>query len=395
MSLSEYRRLLRVFLEDRVYHLRAKRKGLVYDEAAICSRMGPRARLLDRAVAEGNLRIFAAFRHHRWERHNLIPALEKLGEVVHFDWGEEGFPPDRQWTPEDKRAMNRLMLDRLAQAEREGKFHLFFGYLSGRTTTPETIRKIGERGIVTVNLGLDDRAKFISRRKHGAWLGNCDIAPAFDLSCTSTESALEKYLVAGGNPLFMPEGANPDVYRPMDVEFEHDVTFVGQCYGMRPHFVDELRGLGVKVETFGYGWPNGPVDVDEMVAMYSKSRINLGFGGVGVTRKLVCLKGRDFEVPMCGGLYATQYNPELERVYRVGEEIVCYRDARDLAAKIKFLLAHPHEAERIRRAGHARAVREHTWESRFRHMLACMLGKGDGAAPGPQTTERLPSMAEP
>ena len=39
---------------------------------------------------------------------------------------------------------------------------------------------------------------------------------------------------------------------------------------------------------------------EEMVKLYSCSRINLGFAGVGHSKKLMCREGRDFEVPMSG-----------------------------------------------------------------------------------------------
>jgi len=91
----------------------------------------------------------------------------------------------------------------------------------------------------------------------------------------------------------------------------------------------------------------------------------LGFAGVGYSKKLMCLKGRDFEVPMSGGLYLTQDNPELSLVYNVGKEILTYRDEEDCAKKIKRILANPEEADKIRQVGRERAMRDHTWEKRF------------------------------
>ncbi len=372
MGLGELGRRLRLRWEDGRYRRRAQKLGLGETPPRWIKPIDGTA--LKQAVEKGTLRIFAAVRHHNWEGHNLIPALEELGEVIHFDWGAEGFPPDTRWTGEDKARMNALLLGRFRSVLKDGPIQLFFGYLSGRNATPELIRAIGDTGTVTVNLALDDRAKFRGRRKHGVWTGVADIAPAFDLCWTSTESALEKYRVEGANPIFMPEGANPEVYRPMDLPFEHDVSFVGQCYGNRPQLVAELERRGIKVAAFGKGWPAGPLPIDEMVAIYSKSRINLGFGGVGGGDELLCLKGRDFEVPMAGGLYLTHYNPELEQVYDLGREIVCYRDVDGLIEHVQYLLSHPDKADAIRRAGYRRARADHTWQGRFatlvRHLAA-------------------------
>ncbi|MEI7639789.1 MAG: glycosyltransferase, partial [Syntrophus sp. (in: bacteria)] len=97
----------------------------------------------------------------------------------------------------------------------------------------------------------------------------------------------------------------------------------------------------------------------------SRSLINLGFGGVIGFSDAYCLKGRDFEIPMSGGLYLTEHHPELERVYEIGEEIVTYRGFEDLLEKIRDLLANPSGAEAIRQRGHERARRDHSWEMLF------------------------------
>ncbi len=79
----------------------------------------------------------------------------------------------------------------------------------------------------------------------------------------------------------------------------------------------------------------------------------------------MCLKLRDFEVPMSGNLYLTQDNPELALVYDVDKEIVTYKDENDCAKKVKWLLNNPEQAEKIRKAGRKRALKDHTWEKRF------------------------------
>ena len=36
----------------------------------------------------GSLRICAIYHHYNWENYSLRPALEKFGEVLHYDWGK-------------------------------------------------------------------------------------------------------------------------------------------------------------------------------------------------------------------------------------------------------------------------------------------------------------------
>jgi spore maturation protein CgeB len=107
----------------------------------------------------------------------------------------------------------------------------------------------------------------------------------------------------------------------------------------------------------------------EMIQMYSRSRINLGFSSCGEThetdKRILQVRLRDFEVPMSGGFYMVEYMEELEEFYEIGKEIVCYTDAHDLADKIKYYLRHDRERERIRKAGYERCLRDHTWQKRF------------------------------
>lgn len=102
-----------------------------------------------------------------------------------------------------------------------------------------------------------------------------------------------------------------------------------------------------------------------MVRLFSRSRINLGFSGVGHSRRLMCLKNRDFEVPMSGGLYITQNNPELALVYEIGREIQTFSSVEDCVVKVRQLLASPEKAAEIRRTGRTRALRDHSYERRW------------------------------
>jgi len=107
----------------------------------------------------------------------------------------------------------------------------------------------------------------------------------------------------------------------------------------------------------------------EMIQTYSRSRINLGFSSCGDTHRtkerILQVRLRDFEVPMSGGFYMVEYMDELEDFFEIGKEIVCYTGAQDLADKIKHYLHHDGEREAIRRAGHERCLRDHTWQKRF------------------------------
>lgn len=321
---------------------------------------------------KGRLNILAVYHNYNWENASLKPALEKFGSVRVYDWWDEFDHSRHGWLKGPRSKMNEALLRTASSWSRERPFDLIFTYISGELVSTETVALMRQFGAPLVNLALNDKESFVGKIRGGSAMGNRDICGYFDLCWTSTEDALKKYCVEGALPVYLPEGANPEVHRPVDVEKAIDVSFVGQCYGNRPDVLERLRKRGFRVEAFGFGWPNGPVQLDQMVRIYSRSRINLGFGGVDGHQDTFCLKGRDFEIPMSGGLYLTEYNSELDRFYKSGEEILTYTGFEDLVEKIQFILSNPEKAEAIRMNGYRRAQREHSWEGRFKQILRLM-----------------------
>jgi spore maturation protein CgeB len=351
---------------QRRYEADAARHGVTVPEgdalrAAVMKRLESRG-VRPAGKRMGEMHVFLAYVLHNWEA--VLPrSLAPFGRVTEFQWKWPGPGTDvAAWRAE----MNGRMLAAFAEArERYGPVDAVVGYVSGYSVNRETLAEMGRAGAVLFNFCYDDKLCFPGENVDGHWMSPAELASVVDLNLTSVPSALVKYAVHGGLAMFWPEAAHPEVHRPYDVPFEYDVSFVGAAYGWRPKFIRRLKEMGVHVECFGRGWPNGPLSDEEMVRLYSRSRITLGFGGIGHSRRLMCLKGRDFEVPMSGGLYLTQDNPELRLVFDVGKEIVTYRDEADCAATIRHLLAHPDEAAEIRQAGRRRALAEHTYEHRW------------------------------
>lgn len=321
---------------------------------------------------QGTLNIIAVYHNYNWEDGALKPALEKFGTVRRYDWFKAFDHSGRDWRSSVKTEMNRDLVVRIGQWVAAERPDVIFTYLSGELVFPDTVQTLRSFNVPMIHFSLNDKEHFVGKVRGGLAFGSRDICRFFDLAWTSTGDALKKYCVEGALPVYLPEGANPEVHRPFDLEKTIDVSFVGQCYGNRPETIRRLRAEGIRVEAFGYGWPNGPLSTEDMVRLYSKSRINLGFEGVEGHEKTYCLKGRDFEIPMSGGLYLTEYHPELERVYDLGKEIVTYRGFDDLLANIRHLLADPQRAEAIRQAGFRRARKEHTWEMRFERVFSLM-----------------------
>jgi len=376
---KDTRKKLRLWNNDRKLKAELKRYETAFaarqlaipDDAAILAAMKKRFPKLA-PKPKGELSIIAIFHNYNWENTSLLPALEKFGEVYHYDWFGAFDHTRRDWRTSMKAEMNRDLVERVRRLVADKRPDVIFTYLSGEIVSPDTVRSLRDSGVPMIHFSLNDKEHFVGKVRGGLAFGSRDICALFDLCWTSTADALKKYCVEGALPVYLPEGANPKIHRPFEAEKTIDVSFVGQCYGNRPETIERLKREGIQVEAFGYGWPHGPLSTEEMVRIYSISRINLGFGGVAGHRETFCLKGRDFEIPMSGGLYLTEYHPELEAAYDIGKEIAVYRGVDDLVATIRRLLEHPEEAEAIRAAGRRRALREHTWEKRFERIFSLL-----------------------
>jgi spore maturation protein CgeB len=370
--LKKYRKQLRIWKNDlrlkrELHHystIFASRILTIPDEEAIRQSIKHKFSHI-RPKKKGEIKILAIYHHYNWENESLKPSLEKFGQVRHYDWYEQYNHQRNDWHTSVKAEMNSDLIKRVAEWTKRDETNVIFTYLSGELVTPATVRTLRSFSVPMVNLALNDKEHFVGKIKHGLSMGSRDICRYFDICWTSTEDAVKKYCVEGAIPIYLPEGANPEIHKPYVLEKTIDVSFVGQCYGNRSEIISRLKSCDINIETYGYGWPNGPLSTEDMVRMYSRSRINLGFGGIIGHSDTYCLKGRDFEIPMSGGFYLTEYHPELEKVYSLGTEIVTYKGFDDLVEKVRYFLSNPEKAEEIRKRGYERARREHTWEMRF------------------------------
>jgi spore maturation protein CgeB len=290
--------------------------------------------------------------------------------------------------------VTRAVLDTVERARAGGPIDLFFSYFYDGFVEPSAIEAIRRDGIVTVNFSCNDIHQFDLVR---------GIAPLYDACMVPEREALEDFRRAGARPIHVQMGANPAVYRPYDVPRDADVSFVGQRYADRADLVLHLARNGVGVRAWGPGWAPGkgvprlrrrvglfldrlglsrgsseertlravsgpPLRDEDLVRLYSRSKISLGFGVVGDTHlgaPRFQVRLRDFEAPMSGACYLTQHVDELAEYYRIGEEIDTFRDRDELLDKARFYLERPERAEALRRAGRKRALRDHTWQARF------------------------------
>jgi hypothetical protein len=360
------------------------------------------------------VRIVYAVENHYWEDMNLLDGLRQVGHevVVH----RPGYPFHQalspSWTAADRQRVSERLVDAVRREHQRRPVDVLFGYLLNQLVYPEAIREISDMGILTMNYWCNGAHQF--------YLVD-EISPAFDVCIVTERAALPSYEAVGAHAVYLQMAANPERYRPYALPVEYDVTFVGQRYADRPELVLYLLQQGIDVREYGekdvglaltpgfvlrhpraavlrtaahlrsrarrrktisadaerrlarIAGPSLPYQ--ELIRMYSRSRISLGFSTTGDARyddpvKIRQIHLRDFEAPMSGAAYFVEFQEELTEFYDLDREIVCYSSREELAAKVSYYLDRPDEVRRLRRAGHERARRDHTWARRFQDLFS-------------------------
>lgn len=225
----------------------------------------------------------------------------------------------------------------------------------------KTIRKLG---VLIVGIFFDEGSTFESYSKY--WLASLDYAVTVDAN-----QSLKLHRALGIQALFEPCCASAIIYKKKRLAFKYKVSFVGSGYGPRKKMVRELNRLGIKVTTFGKGWPGrGYLGLQEMVAIFNQSRINLNF-----TNDSQQLRARMFEVCMSGGFLLTQYAAGLERLFKLGQEIECFDSIPEAAKKINYYLKHDRARRIIAQAGCLRAQKDYSLEAMFKRIFKAIETK--------------------
>jgi spore maturation protein CgeB len=332
---------------------------------------------------------------HSFEHYNFFDSLRGMGhDILYFDLG-------KLQNPADKRRLNQR-LSEMINAERPD---LMFTIPFADELEPSVVKRITERSATpTIAWFCDDHWRFDSYTRY--W------APSFSWCVTTARSALPKYDEIGySNVIYSQWACNQFRYRPTGLPPRYDVTFVGQPHGDRRRWVDAIRSAGISVHVWGTGWESSRLTQEQMIEVFSTSRINLNLSNASTSdtyrdassvdrvsaqvSKIIPaaakrtlkqwglrpkrnadaalplgplrqqIKGRNFEVPGCGGFMLTGQAEGLEQYYENQREIVCFDSVPDLIEKIRYYLAHEDDRHSIARAGYQRTINDHTYVHRF------------------------------
>jgi len=293
-----------------------------------------------------------------FEENNFLYSMIQSGyEVIAFD-------PLFTMKRYGKKMMNRILIESVYRWNPDIVLFVLFK----DEIECDTLIEIKDRmRIKTLNWFCDDHWRFDNFSRY--------YAPYFSYVVTTYRKALEKYKELGCEKVMLSQWAcNHFLYKRLNLPYKYDVSFIGQPHGDRPKIIKALKNAGIKVETFGFGWPKGRVGTYEMIKIFNQTKINLNLSNAS-RGQVNQMKGRDFEIPGCGGFMIRGNSEDLSDYFSVGEEVVTYNDITDLVEKIKYYLKHDNEREIIKEKGYLRVLNEHTYTKHFSRIFEIVLNK--------------------
>lgn len=329
-------------------------------------------RLQGRCFAWNNnypTKVFAIFSINNWET-ILLDELKKLGDVEHFSWDniDKFFNSKADWE-EFTGKLNKELIAQFDAFYKKNINIIVFFYASDFTISKETINYLKRKNTLLISFCWDDLLYFKGKVK-GQTIGVKQMAKLVDINLTMSPEAIKQYNYNGAacyfwKPLKLNEPIETVSYINNSDHFY--VLFIGSNYGHRAKFINAIKKTGISVRCFGSGWENAALNYTEMIAEIKKAPVTLGFSNVGYTKNVTTIKGRDFEVPLFGGLYLTQYSVGLDHYYD-DQDIFTYKNLKDCINKLNFIKSNPDLALKIRNSGFNKAKQYATWNSRFQYL---------------------------
>lgn len=332
--------------------------------------------------------IYVGLRHENYdssrrfsfEYHNFFLTLKNMAGVELIE-----YPLDR--IVEGGRS--KFNSDLLSLVEKE-KPDLVFVFMYTDELEYEVLKKI-KTLTTSVAWFADDYWRFWNYSKH--W------PPYFSWVVTTYSKAVSWYKKSGHQNVIQSQWAcDSHTYHPTPTSKDIDISFVGQYKSARGRVVEALEKAGLSVSCFGFGWPKGKVSQEEMISIFSRSRINLnlsarpGLFSPRVIARLFLKKSanhlrpdfhlldnlqaylhfpiphthaRPFELAGCRAFVISGYSEDIGASYAPDKEMVFYKTVDELIEKINYYLPKEVEREKIAEAAYQKTVQFHTYEKRF------------------------------
>lgn len=200
----------------------------------------------------------------------------------------------------------------------------------------------------------------------------------WDLVFLKDAVAVEKTRMVRGDVHVLHEAINPRWHKPIAAQRNEDLVVAGNYYQFRQLLVNKLISDGYSMSLYGPQPPAWSLSniLERHTGRYlmreEKSRV---FGeGMACLNSFHYSEGnslncRAFEVAGAAGLQLIEHRPAIEQCFDPGKELLVFHSYEELLELIERATKAPAEMSRIRQAGAARALAEHTYHHRLQTIL--------------------------
>jgi len=285
-------------------------------------------------------------------------------------------PPLHRW---DLRRLNRDLLETVENWRPD-----LFLETGGHRILPETVRRVRELGTKAALWTIDAPVGFDPVLR---------AAPFYDDVWTGGSEAYE---ILEGLKLrslhWLPFGCDPEIHRPEAREdaaqdfHPPDVAFVGTLdpvlYPRRVRFLEAISDFNLGV--WGPGARGIPRDSplrkrirgeeagpERWRKIYSRAKISVCLHYRDPDSRIPCRQAspRVFEVLACGGFLLVDDQPDVERLFVDGEDLLVFRNVEELRGLLRRFLDRPSDRERIAQTGRRKVLAAHTYGHRVEEIL--------------------------
>jgi len=245
---------------------------------------------------------------------------------------------------------------------------------SGQALLPETLKRIKiELKIPLIIWLLDDPV-------HQEWNNVLRSLQYYDYVFTFDPHYIEEYKKLGArNVRYLPCACDPDIYKTLHDHRDeiYDLTFIGTVTPNRIELLSKLARFDLSIWSwiprslipYPLNLPKyyrGRAFGEDTNNIYNQSKIALNFHH---PQSIVATNMRTFEIASSGTFQLVEYKEEIAKLFRIGDEIICFNDADDLIELIHYYLPRSDERKRIAKEAQKRVHSEHTYANRFEEMF--------------------------
>ncbi len=248
--------------------------------------------------------------------------------------------------------------------------------MSGKTISRNLLRHIQSRWprLRTVNVFWDNPFFYDL---------TFDALPEYDyFFVKDTYVVGEMRKLGADNVHYLPQACHPPEHRVLNdlttaerAKYGSDLSFVGSMYPYRAHILDVFADMDLKI------WGSGshgiipsdsvaftkhqrePVFGRAKVAVFNASKINLNTQNY--QNDIFGVSSKVYQIAASGGFQLIDYKPDLEKLFKVDQELIVFRSRDELRELAEYYLAHPEERAEIAERSRRRAIAEHSFVHRW------------------------------